>query len=848
MRRNTSLFRSFVVAALFAPGALALVSCDGAGPDPTVDAATAPDGGRTVCDLPVEGCGCAVEGRTEECWPDALVENGARICLVGEMTCRSGVWSGCEDIQRLVGEDGQDVRIEAASDDPVVCASCEPRCFRAIDTIRSRDVMERGGNGLVFNPDIGRGGAENPGMVIMCSDLSCATTSTIGAGTGSPWNPTPDNSDGVTVDPTDGALVLGVLGLNSPGVWVANMDDGTLSRLDPATGREIGRYVSARPDAVNRARPGTEYCNWSNTGNCPSRTAVDQNFDCYVANRAFGNQGTVTKIAADPRRCVDRNANGRIDTSTDANMNGSINMADPTEFFGVNDECILWTVPVGVNNGVPRALAIGVAPAGVDVGDVWIGNYNEARAYRIRPTDGAALGNVSMCVGGYCNHPYGAAVDARGRVFFWPRIGGRQRTFGFVNPATSTYQFTADVPYYYPVGYGMTYYVNADGSQEYFFNADSDNGIVLRYNVLANNWTYVGTPGRGAPRGMAADINGNVYAAGWTNGGGWGGGCNNRLWRWDTNLANFQQWTAPSASCFMGVGVTFDNAVWLIGAGNNRGARLSPDRTTWVESPAVFRGPYTYSDFIGYGLNVFANPRGHYSFITDAGPTCEQRWQTANWNATTPVGTSVEVWVRSASTAAGLATATWYGPFRTSPANLTIAPGPVPNGRFLEMDIRMETTDRRLTPRVYSASATGFCDYTRYGTGGTYTRLYDSTTTEDAATPTTICDPLIEAPLWGDFTWDASVPAGTSITLQFRAGTSAAAAAAATPVVFTITPTTLPPIPRSVSELFEMAGRPNVEIYAPFMQVTATLNSSADGRYTPTLRSFSLEFVCMEIL
>jgi hypothetical protein len=813
---------------------LALASCQGGQPDPTVDAAVVDGGAPAICDTPIEGCGCSVEGATAECWPDALVEGGARVCLVGEMTCTGGTWGTCENVHRLEGEDGQDVVIEAASDDPIVCASCEPRCFRAIDTIRSRDVMERGSNGLVFNPAAGNNGAENPGRIIMCSDLSCGTRSSIGAGTGNPWNPTPDNSDGVTVDPGDGALVLGVLGLNSPGVWVANSGNGTISRLDPATGREIGRYVAELPGPTRSGR--APY---------PSRTAVDQNFDALIANRAFGGQGTLTKIAADLRRCVDRNANGRIDTATDRNMDGRINQADPSEFYGANDECILWTVDVGVPGGTPRSLAIGLAPAGADVGDVWVGNYSEARAYRVRSSDGAVLGSVSTCAGGTCVYSYGAAIDSRGRVFFWGRQGGT-RTFGYVTPASSTFTMTASIPFGVG-GYGMTYYVNADGSQEYFFNADSDQGIVLRYNVLANNWTYTTTPGRGAPRGMAADVNGNVYAAGWTNGYGWGGSCNNRLWRWDTNLANYQQWTAPTASCFMGVGVTFDNAVWLIGGGNNRGARLAPDRGSWVESPQVFNGPYTYSDFIGYGLNVFANPRGHYSFITDAGDTCDQRWQTLEWSAMAPVGTSVELFVRSSPTSAGLATATWIGPFRTSPANLTLAPGPVPNGRYLEIDIRMETTDRRLTPRVYSAAAAGFCDYTLYDTGGTYTRLYDSTRTEDAATPSTICDPLTERPIWGEFTWDATLPLGTTITLQFRAGRSGAEAAAAMPVTYTITPSSIPPI-RSVAELFVMAGRTGEEIQAPFMEARAILNSSADGRRTPTLRSFSLEFTCVDMM
>ncbi|MBN8610622.1 MAG: hypothetical protein J0L92_08565 [Deltaproteobacteria bacterium] len=807
-------------------------ACSGRAPT-TDDAGPQPDAAATMCALPIEGCGCAVEGRTEECWPDALVENGARVCLVGEMTCRAGVWSGCEDVHRLTRDDGQDVVIAAASDDPVQCASCEPRCFRGVDTIRGRDVMERGSNGLVFNPGVGRAGAENPGMLIECSDLSCGLETEIGAGTGNPWMPNSVNSDGVTVDPVDGALVLGVLGLNSPGVWVSNMNDGTISRLDPATGNEIGRYYSARPDAVNNARPGSEYCNWSNTGNCPSRTAVDQNFDCYIANRAFGRQGTLTKIAADPRRCVDRNANGRIDTSVDRNGDGRIQQSDPTEFFGVNDECILYTVPVGGNNGVPRSLAIGVATGSADVGDVWVGNYNEARAYRFRPSDGVLLGSVALSAGGRNIHPYGAAADTRGRIFFYSINYGGGYQMGYVTPSTGTYTWTAVQPYG-SSGYGMTYYINADGSREFFFTALLDAWRVARYDVRTNSWISGSAPGR--PRGMAADINGNVYAA-------LDQGASRDLVRWDTNLANQQQWRAPTASAFMGVGVTFDNAVWLIGSGGARGARLSADRSTWVESPSVFSGPYTYSDFIGYGLNVFANPRGRYSFINDAGPGCDQRWERAEWNADIPTGTSVEVFVRSSNSVAGLSTAPWIGPFRTSPANLSLAPGPVPNGRYLEMEIRMETTDRRLTPRVYSASAAGFCDYFEYGTGGTYTRLYDTTRTEDAATPSVICDPLTENPIYQEFGWDATVPEGTSITFEFRGGRTAAEAATAAPVLFNVTPTTLPPIP-SVSAMFVMAGRDAAISQAPFMEVRAILNSSADRRLTPTLRGFSLEFIC----
>jgi hypothetical protein len=815
-----------------------LTACgDGDPPPPEPDAGVTDDGGVRECISPEEGCPCDDEGERTTCWPDAVEQDGVRLCVVGARTCQGGSWGACEDIHPMVDENGVGVVIAAASDDPLQCSSCEPRCFRAVDTIRSRDVMERGTNGLIFNP--GTGGAENPGTPVVCTSGSCVSMTGIGAGTGNPWAPDSSNSEGVVVDPADGALVLGVLGLNSPGVWVSNMNDGTVSRLDPATGREIGRYPSARPDFVNNARPANEYCNWSNTGNCPSRTAVDQNFDCYVANRAFGRQGTVTKIAAALANCVDRNGNGRIDTSNDRNGNGTIQMSDPLEYFGVNDECILWTVPVGVVNGVPRSLAIGVAPAGAEVGDVWVGNYNEARAYRLRPTDGAVLGSVSTSP----VHSYGAAADARNRIWFYSRAGGTRRILGRVDAATNTWAMAADAPYN-AVGYGMAYFLSADGSQEYIFAADSDGGRVLRYDILANNWIYVDTPGRGAPRGMAADIGGNVWAAAWTNGYGWSGGCNRNLWRWTTALTGQTSYTAPSASCFMGVGVTFDNAIWGIANGGARGARLAPSRTSWIETPSIFVGPYTYSDFIGYGLNVFANPRGHYAFTNDGGAACwQQRWTSIAWNATIPGGTSVQLWVRTANVQADLASQTWIGPFTGNPANLTAAPGPVPNGRFIEVDVRLETTDRRLTPRVYSVTPTGYCDGYTYDTGGTYTRVYDSTTTEDAMPPTVICDPITQLPIWGEFLWSGDTPTGTSIQFEFRAARTRAELATATPAIL-LTPPATSPHP-SISGLFNSMG---LAAQLPFVEVRAILNSSVDRSRTPTLRNFSLEFSCMEAL
>jgi len=61
-----------------------------------------------------------------------------------------------------------------------------------------------------------------------------------------------------------------------PFIWVPNSNEGTVSKIDTVTGRELGRY---------RTGPAGVYGN-------PSRTTVDLYGNCWVGNR---NSGTVVK-------------------------------------------------------------------------------------------------------------------------------------------------------------------------------------------------------------------------------------------------------------------------------------------------------------------------------------------------------------------------------------------------------------------------------------------------------------------------------------------------------------------------------------------------------------------------
>ena len=157
--------------------------------------------------------------------------------------------------------------------------------------------------------------------------------------------------------------------------------------------------------------------------NSPSRTAIDFNGDIFVANRAFGGQSSVTKIANEVASCKDRNKNGKIDTSSDVNGDGVIqtdcnNDGQPDdiasvkatpctnglkqEFFGDDDECVLWTTntnPQSGQYGRPLGLGPGINDQGPSA--AWAGTYQDGKFYRIDGTTGQTKAEVQLP--GACN-------------------------------------------------------------------------------------------------------------------------------------------------------------------------------------------------------------------------------------------------------------------------------------------------------------------------------------------------------------------------------------------------------------------------------------------------------------
>jgi hypothetical protein len=278
-------------------------------------------------------------------------------------------------------------------------------------------------------------------------------------------------------------------------VWSDNFNYGFVIRLDSITGKQIARFDSTLTTINGQAtgaRPANEFCNWSNTGNCPGRVAVDTNGDVWIVNRAFGSQGTLTKFSGDVlhNHCIDRNNNGVVDTSSDVDGDGMINMdqslaADKREYFGQNDECILATIPVGGLNAMPRGVAVD------KWGKIWVSTYNEGKIYRFNPNEPVTLEAV-VTTGG---HPYSLAT---GGDYVFASMNPGQPTRVNINTLTVEAISSTSCP--------STYGIVADPAGQYAYLGSNPAGTSGLYiaNFTTSTCSFVSNGGSGSSRNTTA--------------------------------------------------------------------------------------------------------------------------------------------------------------------------------------------------------------------------------------------------------------------------------------------------------------------------------------------------------
>jgi len=493
--------------------------------------------------------------------------------------------------------------------------------------------------------------------------------------------------------------------------------------------------------------------------NRPSRTAVDFNGDVWVANRAHHGiagfaQQSVTKIANSIDDCIERNGLAGIQTSSDRDNNGIIetdcdrnNVPDGAgtactggrqqEFWGLADECILFTTNYGPPGQIGRPLALGHGAIDVGPSDAWVGTYGASGVpstwYRIDGRTGMIKQTVTLATisGHLASNPYGAAIDQFG-ILWAPNIGIDMYYFDTNNTAnqgavrspfgTSFYGVALDGFSITPAGGGAAKLI------QQVWLGDVDSSAAMRYRPvrdgtfasLANGtWaraTFTGAPSRG--RGIGVDNRTPIAYAWVALDGQVGGATTGAIGRIPTDIPDG---TTALTSFYLtgrigtlGSGVAIDLDIWGIQQNDRSAVHFdvdaqgnvmnagNPDRVPLDDGHTP--DPYTYSDFTGFGLRNFTNPRGTYTWIQPGCGNAKTRWRKIIWDADTPMGTSVRVRARSADDQSLLPAATYTGSYTTSPADLMVAPGPViPNpARFLQVEFDLQTMDRALTPALKS--------------------------------------------------------------------------------------------------------------------------------------------------
>jgi streptogramin lyase len=529
---------------------------------------------------------------------------------------------------------------------------------------------------------------------------------------GTPWTPTADNSDAVTPEDDGAALVLTSETRRRFDAWIANYVDGKVTKLDTRDGTQVAMYDSVLSGPGNGAEPPDRRCdrdglNPEGGGNCPSRTAVDLQGAVYVANRAFGSQGTVTKIAGFPDDCVDRNGDGEIQTSRDVDGNGLVERFVGGEFLGQDDECLLWTVDVGGVDGVPRALAVAAD------GGVWVGLHGEGRVLELDPSDGSVRRSVTL--GAFS--PYGAAIDSRGRLWVVESLTGQ-----IVDVDTETGRAgrarTAPSP---RQGCPSSYGIAIDPDDRVWF-AGFTCPYAFGYDPDAGSWSQVALPEAGVTRGIAADDRGRIFVAASHD---WLRINTDSVFGYLETSAPISRLTVFDAASgddvrtfgtndeplpgegAIGVGLDLDGRAWLVNRESSSATRVDVD-TGDVAHFGAGDLPYTYSDFTGFALRRITAPSGFVRGLVQGCAMGPSEWETLWVDAQVPSDGRVQIRLRAADTRDALTSARWLGPWDASPIDLLSVPE-LGEGRYLEVEARLVSGDRRRSPTLRQVTVQLHC-------------------------------------------------------------------------------------------------------------------------------------------
>jgi streptogramin lyase/Mg-chelatase subunit ChlD len=451
-----------------------------------------------------------------------------------------------------------------------------------------------------------------------------------------------------------------------PFIWIPN-SEGSVSKVDVKTGREVARYRICDPAETSM----------------PSRTTVDLYGNCWVGNRQAG---SVVKIGLqEGNQWIDRNGNGQCDTSHDTNNDGNITGSEMLAWGA--DECVLFEViviPDKEQTCVPGTYTGGYANKYWDPGprslavdsanNLWCGCYETKKWYYIDGETGRIVLPLDVSEQGH--NAYGAVMDGNGVIWSASLNGKHLLRVDPLSKAPEIDLRKVDIGH-------MVYGVGLDYLGHVFVAGYSDKKLTrLNCETGEIDWT-VDTPGGDEARGVVCTRDNDVWVANSKPG---------TVCRYD-NEGNLKA-TIDVGSQPTGVAVDCNGKVWVCNNGDDYIKRIDPATNRVDLSKAILNSKfhYSYSDMTGFVARMITARRGTWTACYD-GEASNSLWGLVKWNAEVPPGTSLSVRARSSNDKAA-----W------SPWELTTSGEPLadtPPGRYLEVQTTFRILAGESSPVLY---------------------------------------------------------------------------------------------------------------------------------------------------
>jgi streptogramin lyase len=451
-----------------------------------------------------------------------------------------------------------------------------------------------------------------------------------------------------------------------PFIWVPN-NEGTVSKINTNTGKEIGRY-------------------WVSDGidSSPSRTTVDLLGGCWIGCRQ---RGTVVKIGLfEAGQWIDRNLDGICQTSQDTNADGNITGSEILPWG--QDECVLYEVvlvPLFEGVYVPGTYGgpydydyWGVSPRGLAIdasNNLWAGTFSTSKYYYVDGATGVIIRSVDVAP----HNAYGAVIDENG--ILWsaegPKFSGNQPNVLLRFDPSTNATSSVDI--------GHTCYGLGLDYNHHLWVSSYWRGQLSRIDISADPPTFVtyNTPEQIESRGVAATSDNSIWVA---NTGA------DTVTRYDNSgnlLATITGLNGPT-----GVSVDANGKVWATDLYDEYLHRIDPASNTIDLSKQIIGsgGHYTYSDMTGIVLRSITTKIGTWTVVFDS-TTENTPWGTISWNSSEPEGTSITVKVRSSNDTTNWST--WE-----SAAN-GVRLSSTPDARYLQIETTFQIISGTVSPILY---------------------------------------------------------------------------------------------------------------------------------------------------